>query len=288
MEAMLYEKLPNLKVKCLVCSHYCILNDRKKGICGVRKNIDGEMHVLNYGKTVASSIDPIEKKPLYHFLKGTNSYSFATAGCNMRCPWCQNYAISQSPKKLTFTKEFEISPKEHVRRALHYQCPSISYTYTEPTIFLEYAYDTMVLAKKEGLKNIWVTNGFMSEETLELILPLLDAANVDYKGKGDVYQKYCSGNAEAILRNMKIMKEAGVHLEVTTLLIPGVNDKLDDIQSLVNDLVTFLGDDTIWHISRFFPAYQMKDLPITPKNTLLKAKEIGHSAGLKRIYLGNI
>ena len=288
MNAMLYEKLPNQQVKCLVCNHYCILKKGKRGICGVRENKNGEMHVLNYGKTIASSIDPIEKKPLYHFMPRTNSYSFASVGCNMKCPWCQNYSISQSPKPNKRIEGTEISPEEHVYRAIHYNCPSISYTYSEPTIFLEYAYDTMKLARQKGLKNIWVTNGYMSKETLELILPYLDAANIDYKGLDDIYKKYCSGNAQSILDNMKLMKEAQVHLEITTLIIPGLNDKLEDLQAIANDIFTYLGSDTPWHISRFFPAYLMKKTQVTPKETLIMAKKIGHDVGIKNIYLGNI
>jgi len=288
MEAMLYEKLDNLKVKCLVCSHYCVLKNGQRGRCFVRENIAGIMHVLNYGKTVASNIDPIEKKPISNYLQRTYTYSFAAAGCNMVCPWCQNYSISQSPRLNKNIAGVYISPKEHLKRALHYNCPSISYTYSEPTVYLEYAYDVMKLAKEEGLKNIWVTNGYMSKETLELILPLLDAANVDYKGQGEIYEKYTSGNGLVILENMKLMKEAGVHLEVTTLIIPGLNDKPEDITKIAKDILSYLGNDIVWHISRFFPAYLMKDKQITPIETLKMAKEIGHSVGLKNIYLGNI
>ncbi len=288
MEAMLYEKLSNNRVKCLVCNHYCILKDGQRGICGVRENKKGIMEALNYGLTVANGIDPIEKKPLNHFLQGTRTYSFAAVGCNMICPWCQNYAISQSPKPYKQVIGTKTSPKEHVRRAIYYQCPSISYTYSEPTIFIEYAYEVMVLAKKKNLKNIWVTNGYMSKEALKLILPYLDAANVDYKGNSDIYENYCSGNGKAILENMRIMKKANVHLEVTTLIIPRLNDKLEDLKDIASDLVKYLGEDTPWHISRFFPAYKMKDTPITPIKTLKMAEEIGLNAGLKNIYLGNV
>ncbi len=288
MEAMLYQKLSNSKVKCLVCNHYCILQNGQRGICAVRENKNGIMHILNYSKTIASSIDPIEKKPLYHFLQGTSTYSFATVGCNMKCPWCQNYDISQRPKPGKPIEGITISPQEHIRRTIHYNCPSISYTYSEPTIFLEYAYDTMKLAKEKGLKNIWVTNGFMSKETLELILPYLDAVNIDYKGLNSIYKEYCLGDAITILDNMKIMKKANIHIEITTLLIPGLNDKPEDIQSIANDIFTSLGDNVVWHISRFFPAYKMKNTPITPRKTLLMAKQIGHDIGIKNIYLGNI
>ena len=288
MKAMLYEKLTKKRVKCLVCRHYCIINEGKRGICGVRENIDGELFVLNYGKTVASSIDPIKKKPLFHFLQGTVTYSFAAVGCNMICPWCQNHVISQSPKPHNRIKGYNLSPEEHIYRAIHYNCPSISYTYSEPTVFLEYAYQTMKLANNAGIKNVWVTNGYMSKETLDLVLPFLDAANVDYKGRNNVYEKYCLGNAQAILENMKMMKDNFVHLEVTTLIIPGINDKKEDIEAIANDLVVYLGTDIPWHISRFFPAYKMKDKPITLENTLIMAKKIGHRAGIKTIYLGNI
>ena len=288
MEAMLYKPLTKLNVKCLVCRHYCVLKDGQRGICGVRENKTGIMHVLNYGKTVAASIDPIEKKPIHNYMKKTNTYSFAAVGCNMDCPWCQNYSISQSPKPDKHIEGMYITPEEHVYKAVHYGCPSISYTYSEPTIFLEYAYDTMILAKVEGLKNIWVTNGYMSKETLELILPFLDAANVDYKGQNGLYEKYSLGNAEVILENMKVMKEAGVHLEVTTLVIPGLNDKPEDILEIANDLKIYVGVDTPWHISRFFPAYKMKDIQVTPKDTLLMAKKIGQDVGFINIYIGNI
>lgn len=288
MEAILYEKLSDHKVKCNICRHYCILKNKQRGICAVRENIKGTMHVLNYGKAAASSVDPIEKKPLYHFMQGTSTYSFAAVGCNMECPWCQNYSISQSPKPHNFVEGIDISPQEHLNRAIRYNCPSISYTYSEPTVFLEYAYETMKLAKEEGLKNIWVTNGYMSKETLELILPLLDAVNVDYKGKNNIYKEYCLGNSNAILENMKTMKEALVHLEVTTLIIPGLNDKPEDIKAIAQELIAYLGNDFVWHITRFFPAYQMKNKQATPKETLIVAKEIGREAGIKNIYIGNI
>ena len=288
MEAMLYKPLPNLNVKCLVCRHYCVLKDGQRGICGVRVNKTGIMHVLNYGKTVASSIDPIEKKPLYNFMKNTSTYSFAAVGCNMDCPWCQNYSISQSPKPDKYIEGVTVYPDEHVYKALHHRCPSISYTYSEPTVFLEYAYETMKLASSEGLKNIWVTNGYMSKETLDLIMPFLDAANVDYKGQSGIYEKYSLGNPIGILENMRAMKEAGVHLEVTTLVIPGLNDKPEDILEIANDLKRYVGVDTPWHITRFFPAYKMKDTEITNKEALVMAKKIGHDLGFKNIYLGNI
>lgn len=288
-EAILYQKLLDLKVKCDVCSHRCTIGDGFRGICGVRENQKGILYALNYGKTVASAIDPIEKKPLYHFLPGTKIYSFATVGCNFRCEWCQNFEIAQSPKPMKPVVGIEITPIQHVEKAMKYGCPSIAYTYSEPTIFLEYALDTMKLAHENGLKNVWVTNGFMTKETLDLIIPYLDAANVDYKGPNDgVYEKYCGGTAEPIMENLKYLKQAGVHLEITTLVVPGVNDKYEQIEKIANYIANEVGVDVPWHISRFFPAWKMLDTEITPLKTLKMAKEIGEKAGLKYIHIGNV
>lgn len=288
-EAILYQKLPDLKVKCDVCSHRCTIKDGLRGICGVRENQKGILYALNYGKTVASAIDPIEKKPLYHFLPGTKIYSFATVGCNFRCEWCQNFEIAQSPKPMKPVEGIEITPRQHVDKAMKYGCPSIAYTYSEPTIFLEYALDTMKLAHENGLKNVWVTNGFMTKETLDLIIPYLDAANVDYKGPNDgVYEKYCGGTAEPIMENLKYLKQAGVHLEVTTLVVPGVNDKYEQIEKIAKYIANEVGVDVPWHVSRFFPAWKMLDTEITPLRTLKMAKEIGEKAGLKYIHIGNV
>ena len=288
-EAILYQKLPDLKVKCDVCSHRCTIGDGFRGICGVRENQKGILYALNYGKTVASAIDPIEKKPLYHFLPGTKIYSFATVGCNFRCEWCQNFEIAQSPKPMKPVVGIEITPIQHVEKAMKYGCPSMAYTYSEPTIFLEYALDTMKLAHENGLKNVWVTNGFMTKETLDLIIPYLDAANVDYKGPNDgVYEKYCGGTAEPIMENLKYLKQAGVHLEITTLVVPGVNDKYEQIEKIANYIANEVGVDVPWHISRFFPAWKMLDTEITPLKTLKMAKEIGEKAGLKYIHIGNV
>jgi pyruvate formate lyase activating enzyme len=206
----------------------------------------------------------------------------------MDCPWCQNQSLSQVPKLNGKIEGYNIPPELHVSQAVNYNCPSISYTYTEPTIFLEYAYDTMKIAKRNGLKNIWVTNGYMSSETLDMILPYLDAANVDYKGTKETYKKYLKCDNTIVLNNLKRIKEANIHLEVTTLFIPGVNDKVKDIKAIIKDLTNSLGTDFIWHISRFFPHYKFKSKPLTKLSTLNKAKELGEAAGIKRIYLGNI
>lgn len=288
-EAMLYQPLESGKCRCAVCNHRCTIAEGKRGICGVRENRQGKLYCLNYGKSIAVNIDPIEKKPLYHFLPGTRVYSFAAVGCNFRCSWCQNWEISQSPKPDKPVQGTEISPAEHVRQALKYSCPSIAYTYSEPTVFLEYALETMKLARENELKNVWVTNGFMSRETLDAIIPWLDAANVDYKGANSgVYEKYCGGKAEPIRENIKYLHEAGVHQEITTLIVPGVNDQTDQLETIARYIAEELSPDVPWHISRFFPHWLMLDTPITPLQTLEKARDIGKKAGLKYIHIGNV
>lgn len=288
-EAILYEKLENGKVKCAVCNHRCVIGEGKRGICGVRENRQGVLYALNYGLTISAANDPIEKKPLYHFLPGTMIYSFATVGCNFRCSWCQNWEISQASKPARPIEGTYVTPEEHVARAIELGCPSIAYTYSEPTIFLEYALDTMKLAREKGLKNVWVTNGYMSKETLDLIIPYLDAANVDYKGPDDgVYEKYCGGKAVHIMDNLIYLQKAGVHQEITTLIVPGVNDKYEQLEEIAKFIADEVGTDVPWHISRFFPNWKMMDVPITPLETLKMAEKIGKEAGLKYIHIGNV
>ena len=288
-EAILYQKLEGDSVKCAACNHRCIIAEGARGICSVRENQHGTLYALNYGKTIAAHIDPIEKKPLYHYLPGTTIYSFAAVGCNFRCLWCQNWEISQSPKPNKPIQGSDISPEEHVKQALLYECPSIAYTYSEPTIYVEYALDTMKLARNKGLKNVWVTNGYMSRETLDAIIPYLDAANVDYKGPNDgVYEKYCGGKAEPIMENLKILREAGVHIEITTLIVPDVNDKFQQLERIAKFIAEELSRDIPWHVSRFFPAWRMMDTPITPVKTLEMARTIGKNVGLKYVHVGNV
>lgn len=288
-EAILYQKLDNKRVSCAVCNQRCTIAEGKRGICGVRENHQGSLYTLNYGKTIAVNIDPIEKKPLYHFLPKTKVYSFAAEGCNFRCTWCQNWEISQSPKPNKPVQGIDISPEEHVKRALTYSCPSIAYTYSEPTIYVEYALDTMKLAREEGLKNVWVSNGYMSGETLDTIVAYLDAANIDFKGPNNgVYEKYCGGKAEPIMENLKYLCKAGVHIEITTLVIPGVNDKPEQLDKIAQFIAGELSPEVAWHVSRFFPAWKMNNTPITPVETLTTARAIGQKAGLKYIHIGNV
>lgn len=290
LEALLHQKLENNTVRCLVCDHKCLIKPNLYGLCRVRKNVDGVLYSLNNGYTIAASIDPIEKKPLYHFLPKTKIYSFAASGCNLHCQWCQNHEISQiNPSDIT-SFGVKISPIEHIKRALDNKTPSIAYTYSEPTIFLEYALDVMKLAKENNLKNVWVSNGFMSKETLELIIPYLDAINIDLKGPNNAfYPKYTGGLLDSVLRNLKeIKKHPHIHLEITTLLVSNLNDSEDQIKKMINLIIETVGYDVPWHVSRFFPAYKLKNLSPTPIEKLYLAKRLGEQAGLKYIYLGNI
>jgi len=288
-ESYLYEKLPKSRVRCNTCRHYCIISKDRRGICGVRGNIDGKLYSLVYGEVIAEHIDPIEKKPLYHFLPHTFTYSIATVGCNFRCDWCQNWQISQSPKPENPIQGFELTPAEIVKQAKQNKCPSISYTYTEPTIFLEYALDTMKLAHRHGLANIWVSNGYMSKETLKLILPYLDAINVDLKSfKENTYQKYCGAKLKPILENLKTIAKSKVHLEITTLVIPGINDSTKELKQIAQFIARELGKNIPWHISRFFPAYKLTETAQTPLEILKTAATIGKQSGLQFIHLGNI
>ncbi|MFO8101516.1 MAG: AmmeMemoRadiSam system radical SAM enzyme [Dehalococcoidia bacterium] len=288
-EAMLYEKLPDNKVRCDLCAHHCKIAEGKKGICYVRENQDGILYTLVYGRTIARNVDPIEKKPLFHFQPGTTSYSIATPGCNFHCDWCQNADISQMPRERDLVAGIEASPEEIVAAAKQSGCRSISYTYTEPTIFFEYTYETAHLAHEAGLSNVYVSNGYMSSRMLEFFHPLLDAINVDLKAfREETYHKYVGGALQPILDNLKALKGYGVFLEVTTLVIPGINDAPEELHQAVDFIVNELGVDTPWHISRFHPMYRMKQVPSTPLQTLETAMEIGKEAGLRYVYIGNV
>ena len=290
-EAILYKKLKNKNVQCQNCAHYCTISLNKRGICGVRENIDGKLFALNYGKAIACNIDPIEKKPLFHFLPGTQSLSVATVGCNFRCANCQNWDISQGPKPNKPILGEDLSPKEIIKIAKENNLPSIAYTYTSPTIFSEYALDTMKLAKKQGIKNIWISNGFWSKELFDLISPYLDAANIDLKGFSDeFYQKYCGGRVQPVLDNLKRLKKKKIWLEVTTLAIPTLSDSKEMFKDIADFIKNELGTETPWHISQFSGtiSWKLQRLPDTPVKTLKMAYEIGKKAGLKYVYTGNV
>lgn len=290
MEAFLYESLADKKVKCNLCNHRCEIKIGRRGICNVRENRDGKLETLVYGKLIAQHIDPIEKKPLFHFYPGSQSYSVATVGCNFKCRFCQNADIAQMPSNydgmITGT---EVAPDTIVQLAERKGCKTISYTYTEPAVYFEFSYDTARLAHEKDIKNVFVTNGYMTSEALQMISPYLDAANVDLKAfSDDFYKKYCSAKLEPVKRTLKMMKSLNIFLEVTTLLIPGLNDDMEELNSLARFICTELGPEVPWHISRFHPTYKLLDRPPTPVDTLLEAREIGLQAGLRYVYTGNI
>lgn len=289
-EALLYEKLENSAVECHLCNHRCTIKDGKRGICKVRKNKEGTLVSLVYGKLVAINIDPIEKKPLFHFHPGSRSLSIATCGCNFRCRFCQNADIAQvtDADRYGFANKIK-SPERVVETAVDNQCKSISYTYTEPTVFFEFAYDTARLASEKGLKNVFVTNGYMSSEALEMISPYLDAANVDLKAYTDrFYKDQCSARLEPVKQTLILMKQKGVFVEVTTLVIPGLNDDPEELGHIANFIAHELGNETPWHVSRFHPTHKLMDRGPTPVETLKRARDIGLNAGLKYVYTGNI
>ncbi len=287
------DKIKSMKqenVQCQTCAHYCVIENNKRGICGVRENHNGELYSLVYGKACALNIDPVEKKPLFHFLPGTYSLSIAAVGCNFRCANCQNWTISQGPKLFGKIEGEDISPKEVVKTALKNNLSSISYTYTEPTVFLEYALDAMKLAKKQGIKNIWVSNGFMSPQTLDKIAPYLDAINVDLKSfSNEFYEKNCGAKLQPVLDNLKEIKKRKIWLEITTLIIPTLSDDPKMLKQAA-EFIKELGAETPWHISKFSGAisWKLQHLPDTSVKAIKTAYNIGKKAGLKYVYSGNI
>lgn len=287
-EAICYEKLDEEAVHCFLCSQHCRIKPGKRGKCGVRENREGQLWSLVYGKLIAQHIDPIEKKPLFHFYPGSRSYSIATAGCNFRCLFCQNADISQSPRELGAIYGQPVAAETVIEEAREAACNSISYTYTEPTIFMEYALDVGQLAHAAGIKNVFVSNGFMTQESLAAITPYLDAANVDLKAFTDrFYHDQCGARLDPVLKTLERMKQAGIWLEVTTLLIPGLNDNSAELRELALFLYQ-LGPEIPWHISRFHPTYRLTDRPPTPVSTLQMARNIGLEIGLKYVYVGNV
>jgi pyruvate formate lyase activating enzyme len=286
-EAMLYEKQEENKVKCCLCARRCLISDGSTGFCLVRKNQAGMLYTLNYGKAVSAGVDPIGKKPLSHFNPGALVMSFAAAGCNFRCQFCDNWMISQDRE----VAGRPFPPEEIVRSALNSQCQGISYTYTEPTIFMEYAYDTAKLAHEAGLFNTFVTNGYMTPEAVKTISPSLDAATVDFKGGGDpdFYKSFSAvPNVEAIYEALKELKLGGVHIEITNLVVPKIGDSMDKIKKLATWIKDYLGPDTPFHLLRFHPDYKMTTLPATKVEDLEKAYMTAKEAGLNYVYLGNV
>lgn len=288
-EAMLYRKGENAAVVCQLCAHRCAIYDGGAGVCGVRVNENGTLYTLVYDKIVAQHIDPIEKKPLYHVLPGSLSYSIATVGCNFRCLNCQNYEISQIPgRRSREIPGAPITPEEIVAAALRNRCQSIAYTYTEPTIYFELAYETAHLARKKGLKNVFVTNGYMTAEALDAIRPYLDAANVDLKGYNEAkYRKVCGGKLEPVKETIRRMNDMGVWVEVTTLIIPTHNDSETELRAIAEFLVS-VNPAIPWHVSAFHPQYKMAHLPSTSPGIIYRAVDIAKEVGLHHVYSGNL
>jgi len=287
IEARFYEKIGNGKVKCFLCAQYCTISPGRRGICAVRENRDGILYSLVYGKVIARHIDPIEKKPLFHFRPGSRSYSIATVGCNFKCQHCQNYEISQYPKERPDIPGEEMTPEQVVREAEAAGCKSISYTYTEPTIFMEFAYDCARLAHERGIENVFVSNGYTGPEATRLIAPYLDGNNIDLKGDDAFYKKIVGAKLQPILDTIRLMKDLGIWVEITTLIIPTYNDSEDYLRG-VADFIKSIDPAMPWHVTQFYPTHQLLDKPRTPLSTLRKAREIGLKAGLKYVYEGNV
>ncbi len=293
-EALLYKSNNDKSVDCRLCNNFCNIKNNCAGICFTRKNIEGKLYALNYNKLIAKNIDPIEKKPFFHYIPGSLTYSIATMGCNFHCLNCQNWQISQFNKIERLDGQFpgeNIKSIDIINDAKKNNCLSISYTYTEPTVFLETALDTMKLAHLNKLKNLWVSNGFMSKDCIDLILPYLDAINIDLKFFDDIqYKKISGGKLQAILDNLKYLKSKNIFLEITTLIIPKETNTKNQIQKIANFIYEELGKNTPWHISKFSPEISFKLLSknATPHKDLEDAYQIGKKSGLEYVYIGNI
>ena len=274
-------------VQCSLCPHTCVIGEGARGICGVRENRDGVLYSTVYGHPCTVAADPIEKKPLFHFLPGTVSLSTATAGCNFRCLFCQNYSISQAGRD-TVRRDTVYTPKDMVSAASEKNIPSISYTYTEPTVFFEYAYDIGIIAREQGIRNVFVSNGFISHEPREACLDFLDAVNCDLKSFSDeTYRDVIGGKLQPVLDSIRFFHENGVWIEVTTLVVPGMNDSDEELEQIAEFIVS-VDPGIPWHVSRFYPVYKMQDRPPTPEERVEHAVEIGKKAGITHVYAGNM
>ncbi len=312
-KAVLFKKLENKSVQCLACSWYCKISPSQTGICATRLNKNGVLYSLVYDKAIGLHLDPVEKKPLHHFLPGSRIFSFGTVGCNFGCLFCQNWEMSQTNKiqnsrfdrgarraelriknkekeltQLIGRMSETVTPKEIVEMALKQKAQGIAYTYNEPSIFAEFALDTAKIAKKRGLKNIFVSNGYESKETFKSVKKYLDAINIDLKSfNPDFYRKVCKADIKPVKENIKRFFAAGIETEITTLIIPGQNDSDEELRNIAGFLVS-ISPDIPWHISAFYPCYKMMEVSPTPRETLVRAYEIGKKAGLKYVYVGNV
>jgi len=286
-EALHYKKIDKDTVACLLCPRACVLKNGQRGFCRVRESKDGKLYTLVYELPCAVHVDPIEKKPIYHMLPGSKSFSIATAGCNLRCKFCQNWQISQEAPESTHNKYLACA--EVVKQAQGYNCRSIAYTYSEPNVFYEYMLDTARIAREHGIKNVWVTGGFINPRPLEILCGTIDAANIDLKGFSDKYlREVCDERLKPLLEAIKITRERGVWVEITNLIVPTLNDDMRMIKDMCLWIKENLGADTPLHFSRFWPMYKLKNLPPTPIETLRLAKNIAEGAGLNFVYIGNV
>jgi len=285
-EALFWKKLKDKDVQCTLCPNFCVIKENKTGSCKVRKNIKGKLYSLVYSHPCSVAVDPIEKKPFYHFLPGTKVFSIGTAGCNLHCAFCQNYSISQV--SFDETAPYDIEPEDVVEQAIKNNCKTIAYTYNEPTIFYEYMLEIAKVAKKKGLKNVIVSNGFINEEPLKKLIPLIDGANIDLKSfDNDFYKKIALARLEPVLKTLKILHENKVWLEITNLIIPTLNDNIKDIEKMVKWIKENLDENVPLHFSAFFPMFKLANIPATKTETLLKAKNMAEES-LNYVYVGNI
>jgi len=288
-EARFWTKREDGRVHCWLCPHNCIIKDGGRGICAVRENRGSTLYSLVWGKSIAANIDPIEKKPLFHVLPGSHTFSIAAVGCNLACSFCQNSDISQYPAETGKTAGEELLPETVVESALKNSCKCISYTYTEPTIFMEYVLDTARIAKEKGLLNTIISNGFTSTAVIKSEFPgLINAANIDLKAFTErFYKKLCRAKLAPVLDAIKAYHEAGVWIEITTLLIPGENDSPEEVRDIAA-FIKSISDDIPWHISRYYPRYHYDKAPATPVDSLERSRQAGLAAGLKYVYTGNV
>ncbi len=287
IEAVLYSRLDRERVQCNLCHHRCVIEPGRTGICGVRRNEAGTLYSLVYGLSASAGIDPIEKKPIFHCLPGHDSFSFASVGCNFQCSFCQNHTISQA-RECGISGQ-EAPPELLVDAAADRGCRSVSCTYTEPTVYFEYAAEVCRQARAAGLYTVFVTNGFMTEEALDFLDGNLTCANVDLKAFSDrTYREAIGGRLRPVLDTLERMKERGVWVEVTTLVIPGLNDSTGELREIARYINGTLGAETPWHVSRFHPGHRYRDAAATPPDTIHRAVEIGLQAGLRYVYCGNL
>jgi len=287
--ALLWRSLEGNTVQCQLCAHFCRIEDGRSGLCGVRRNLDGRLLSLSYDRVAALNLDPVEKKPLFHFQPGTFTLSLGTPGCNLSCAFCQNWTLSQPPREGKPIRGEAMPPREIVRMAQTSKAASVAYTYSEPTIFFELMSETAALARQAGLANIMVSNGFQSPACLDELGPLIQAANIDLKSfREDFYRDVCGARLGPVLKNLVHMKRLGWHVEVTTLVIPDLNDSDTELRDIARFLRNELGADMPWHVSRFHPCHHMMDHPPTPLETLMKAYDIGRAEGLSYIFVGNV